>query len=335
VKTGLTRRQFLAVTILAGTMARRAVQAAGAGSKANAFAYEPERFSTVDPKLVRYEELRRWTCTQQPRRIRVDAEGRVYVAASNRVTVYTPAGEQVRELETQSAARCVSVATDGTVYVGTRDTIECFDANGKRQATWPSPGPKTWFSALAVNDNMLFAADSGNRVVHRFDRSGKHTGRIGAKDKDRNIPGLILPSPYLDVEIAPDGLLRVNNPGRHRVELYTVDGDLEGFWGSAGGGIAGFCGCCNPIGLAVMGDGKVVTSEKGFPRVKVYDHEGNMLSVVAAPESFPENNKAGAGRDLSDGTMAGLDVAVDAAGQVYILDLITAKVHVMKPKAAA
>ena len=47
----------------------------------------------------------------------------------------------------------------------------------------------------------------------RYDKSGKLAGRIGEKNKERNIPGLIVPSPYLDVVLARDGLLRVNNTG--------------------------------------------------------------------------------------------------------------------------
>ena len=121
-----------------------------------------------------------------------------------------------------------------------------------------------------MGENNVFAADAGNRVVLRYDKSGKLAGRIGEKNKERNIPGLIIPSPYLGVVLAPDGLLRVNNTGRHRVEAYTVNGDLESSWGKPSNAIEGFCGCCNPIGLALLPDGRYVTCEKGLPRVKVY-----------------------------------------------------------------
>ena len=112
---------------------------------------------------------------------------------------------------------------DGTVYAGARDHVEVFDAKGKRLATWESPGKRTWFTGLAVGENDVFAADAGNRVVLRYDKSGKLAGRIGEKNKERNIPGLIMPSPYLDVKLARDGLLRLNNTGRHRVEAYTAE----------------------------------------------------------------------------------------------------------------
>ena len=122
-----------------------------------------------------------------------------------------------------------------------------FDSKGARAARWESPDPKTWFTGLAAGEKDVFAADAGKLVVLRYDRSGKIVGRIGRKDADRNVPGFIVPSPFLDVIIHRDGLLRVNNPGRHQVEAYTFDGDLEGAWGKPTAAIEGFCGCCNPI----------------------------------------------------------------------------------------
>ncbi|HWI58567.1 MAG TPA: hypothetical protein VNZ22_15180, partial [Bacillota bacterium] len=195
------------------------------------------------------------------------------------------------------------------------------------------PGKKTWFTGLSVGENDVFAADAANRVVLRYDRSGKVAGRIGQKSKEHNVPGLIVPSPYLGVKLGRDGLLRVNNPGRHCVDLYTANGDLELSWGKPSAAIAGFCGCCNPISVALLPDGSCVTCEKGLPRVKVYSPEGTFQCVVAGPESFPQNAKAGSLHDPTDGTLGGLDAAVDSQGRIYILDLVAADVRIMKRKA--
>jgi hypothetical protein len=130
-----------------------------------------------------------------------------------------------------------------------------------------------------------------------------------------------------------DGLLRVNNPGRHSVEVYTAKGDLDSSWGKATAAIEGFCGCCNPVGLALLPDGRYVTCEKGLPRVKIYSAQGVFQSVVAGPESFPENARAGAQHDGSDGLLGGLDAAVDSQGRIYVLDLVAEDVRVMRAKA--
>jgi sugar lactone lactonase YvrE len=247
--------------------------------------------------------------------------------------VFDSQGKHVQEFKLAGPARCVAVAADGTVYAGLRDHLQVFDSKGTHLASWASPGQKTWFTGLAVSENDLFAADAANRVILHYDREGKLLGKIGEKNKDRNVPGLVVPSPYLDVVLGRDGLLRVNNPGRHRVEVYTVGGDLELFWGKPSAAVEGFCGCCNPIALTLAADGRLITCEKGLPRVKVYSTDGKFESIVAGPESFPENAKNGATHDPADGMLGGLDAAADRAGRIYILDLVVGDVRVMTRKA--
>jgi sugar lactone lactonase YvrE len=329
------RREFLADGLrsaaLLTALATGRSQAADRPAPSNPFAYDVSRQSKTDPKLIAYEEVARWKCPHpEPKRLAVAPDQRIFVCSGNYVTALDSAGQSGLEIALPEAARCVAVAKDGTIYAGLRDHLEVFDAKGQRRAVWDSPGKKAWFTGLAVGENDVFAADSGNRVLLRYDKSGKLASRIGEKNKERDIPGFILPSPYLDVEISRDGLLRVNNPGRHRVEAYTLAGDFAGAWGQPTMGIAGFCGCCNPIGLALLPDGRFVTCEKGLPRVKIYGADGAFESVVAGTESFSENAKACT--DLNDCTRGGMDAAVLADGRIAILDFIAADIRVMKAK---
>jgi len=201
-------------------------------------------------------------------------------------------------------------------------------------ATWISPGGKAWLSGIAAGKDAVFAADAGNRVIWRYDREGKVHNRIGDKDAARGIPGLIVPSPYLQVALGKDGLLRVNNTGRHQIEVYTPEGDLEFHWGKPGGSIEGFCGCCNPIGFALLPDGRYLTCEKGMPRVKLYSAQGEFEGVVAEPDLFPENARPGQPR-RSDGLLGGLDATADASGRIYVMDLVTGEIRSMARKPAA
>lgn len=340
----LSRREFIgrgvrgasacALATVAGSVVDRAAQAAAAESSANPFAYDVERLQHIDPKLIKYQQIRSFAgLAGEPRRIAAGPEDRLYIATSAGVDVLDASGTKLNQLKTASPARCVAVAPDGAVYVGLRTQIEVFDKTGQRNATWESPGKKTWFTGLSVGANDVFAADSANRVVLRYDRSGKVVGRIGEKSLERSIPGLIVPSPYLDVKLGRDGLLRINNPGRHRVEVFTPGGDLELSWGKPTLAIEGFCGCCNPVGLALFPDGRCVTCEKGVPRVKVYSADRALEGVVAGPDLFRENGRPGQVSARADGTLGGLDAAVDSQGQIYILDLVAANVRVMKLKA--
>ena len=328
-----SRREFFgqsagAMAILSVIASQRS-QAAEKASR-NPFAYDISRLQKTDPKLIVYEEAARWKAPHpEAKRLGIGHDDTLYVCSGNYVTLMSSSGERGREIALSEPPRCVGLANDGTFFVGLRDNIEVFVAKGTRQATWDSPGKKPWLTGLVVTENEVFVADAGNRVILRYDKSGKVVRRIGEKDKERNIPGFIIPSPFFDVEMARDGLLRVNNPGRHRIETYTLEGDFEGAWGTVSMGIAGFCGCCNPINLALLPDGRHVTCEKGLPRVKIYSADGQFESVVAGVESFAENGKA---CGPSDCTAGGLDAVVDSQGRIYILDFVTGDVRVMKRK---
>jgi len=334
----INRRRFIAqsaqsVGFLAfsGSALNASAEGDAPSQRINPFAYDVGRFAKTDLKLIGYVEVRRFASPNpEPRRVAIGPGDRVHIANRSGVDVLDAEGNRLDGIGLSLPARCVAVAADGTVYVGLKDQVQVFDRKGQRISTWEIQGRKTWLTGLTAGELDVFVADSGNRVILRFDRSGKLLTRIGEKDKERGITGLIVPSPYLDVALGRDNLVRVNNPGRHCVELYTANGDLELYWGKPSAAIEGFCGCCNPIGLTVLPDGSCITCEKGLPRVKHYSADRNLDCVVAGTESFPENAKA---HDLSDCTVGGLDATVDSQGRVYILDLITAEVRVMRRKA--
>jgi hypothetical protein len=327
------RREFFgaaakAAAVFGITVSSRSARA-NPDQNSNPFAYDASRFRLTNPALIGYKEVARWRPSRRnARRIAVGADNRIYLCADNFVSVLTGEGQTLLEIALPDAARCVAADKDGTVFAATRDHVEVFDAHGARRAKWEPIGKKSWLTGLAVTENDVFAADSGARVILRYDRSGKLLREIGHKNADANVPGFVLPSPYLDVKVHPDGLLRVNNPGRHRVEAYTFEGDLEGFWGKASAAVEGFCGCCNPIAISVLPDGRIVTGEKGFPRVKVYSSSGEFESVVAGTEAFPENAKECA--EPNDCTRGGLDVAVDLRGRIYIIDYVAGDLRVME-----
>lgn len=329
-----SRRRFVEKvaqgTVWAGAaLAGRSLRAA----EPNPFAYDVSRFAQTDPALIAWEEVGRQVCPGEGARRMAFGPGDVlHVAAGNQIVRLAPQGG-VGAIEVGATVYAVAVAADGTVYAGLRDHIEVFAADGRQQATWAAGEPRTWISSLALGPNALFAADSGHRVILRYDLSGKIVGRIGAKNAERSAPGLVVPSPFLDVKLHADGLLRVNNPGRHRFEAYTVDGEFAGAWGTPSAAIRGFCGCCNPIGLALLPDGRTVTCEKGLARVKVFRADGEFEAVVAGSESFAANVKAGS--DAARGARVGLEAAVDARGRIHILDRVTAEIRVLQPKKGA
>lgn len=294
------------------------------------FTYDLSKFYKTDPALIQYDEAAKITTGfKELRAIAVGPADHVYAAGDQVVRVFNKAGERVSEFELGDRPRCLAVAATGNVFVGMKDHVEVFNTSGAQHARWKSAGSDAVLTAVAVAEKDVFVADAGNRVVLRYDLSGKLVGRIGKKNPEKHIPGFIVPSPYLDLSVGADGLLWVVNPGRHRLEAYTFDGDLQSFWGEESLGVKGFCGCCNPIHFARLPDGRFVTSEKGLPRVKVYSTKGDFEGVVAGPELFPKQIENPHTAGVSGVCM---DLAVDSTGRVLLADAFTREVRVFTRK---
>jgi sugar lactone lactonase YvrE len=161
----------------------------------------------------------------------------------------------------------------------------------------------------------VYVADAGRRLVRRYNRQGKLLNELAKRDEARGIDGLLVPSAHLDVAVDANGLVWIANPGRHRLEAYSPDGTLHRYWGAAGGAIDAFHGCCNPADFLLLADGSFITAEKGLARVKRYDADGILESVITSPTDFSESPR-------------GLDVAADASGNVLVLERGTRVVRV-------
>lgn len=338
-KRSISRRRFLGRGALgtaaavgwAGPAVSRAKAAVTA--EENPWRYDAERLRRVDPALIHYERVGGFPVgNSAPRRVVAGPDGEWIVAAGRSVLAFSGEGRLRVELRQEDLVRCVRVSADRTWYVGFRDHVEVLDRDGERVARWPAVSGKPFLTGIAVEEQDVYVADSGNRVVYRCDRRGAIQVRLGEKNEARRVPGLVLPSPFLDVEVGGDGLVRITNPGRHRIETYTRDGDLELGWGRPGVALDAFCGCCNPVALALLPDGRCVTAEKGLPRVKVHGADGRLESVVAGPDAFAAVGSEEREVRVQDTVQDGLDVAVDAEGRVAVLDLVGATVHVFRRK---
>ena len=222
--------------------------------------------------------------------------------------------------------------------VGSDARVLVVQESGAIVSEWAFFGQKGIVTDLVVAGEEVFVADAGHRVVHRVDRFGEKIAEIGHRDAERGIVGFVIPSPYFSLAWNGDGLLRVVNPGVHRIELYTPNGDLEIFWGKAGLDETGFCGCCNPASIALFKDGRLVTAEKGIPRVKVYSPQGELLGWVVPPTYFASFEQWKETRDQE--RLPVLDVGVfevasaggTVEGWVLILDPARKVLEAFRPK---
>jgi hypothetical protein len=288
------------------------------------FVYDVKDLAKIDPNLILYKETPSPIRTgfTNARGLAVGPQGSIYVAGDKAIRTFSENGQLLAEIELSDVPGCLTVVTDGNIYIGMKDHVEVYGSQRKRLASWQSLGDNAVLTSIAVSKDDVFVADAGNRIVLRYDTTGKLINRIGRKDPQRDIPGFVIPSPYFDLAVASDSLLRVVNPGLHRIEAYTADGDLEFWWGKFSSALEGFCGCCNPVNFAILDDGSFVTCEKGLVRVKIYDPKGIFVGVVAGPEQLVEGGTSRICTLPGQCQAGGFDVAVDNQGRILVLDTI-------------
>ncbi len=311
------RRAFLS---LGGAAVAASALPAAAARPPETYALDTElaRLRQVDPRLIGYDEVDRIVLDiKDPCGIGCGLHDRLWVVGDRALILFV-AGRATRRVQLSSAPSCVSESPDGErVYVGLGDTIEVFALDGGRIASWALRGESALMTSIAACGRFVFVADPVRRTVQRRDTEGRDLGRIG--DAPGATGHFVVPSAYLDLAVTRDGVLWVTNPGEHRVESYSLDGRALSAFGASGSAIGEFCGCCNPTHIAALPDGRLVTSEKGLPRVKVMRPSGGLESVVAA------------GERLAPGAV-GLDLAANESGAIFVLDPRARAVRVFKAR---
>ena len=282
----------------------------------NPYAYDLSIFEQSLADTVVYSQVQSIPVqAEKPTGLARDGDGFLYVSGDENISKFDTRGNLVEAFPIGGTAYCLALDAQNRIYLGMGDHVEVYDQKGALVTQWETLGPNAIITSIAVSDSTVYLADAGQLLVWKFTTSGSLLGTIGKKDSTKGVPGYVIPSPYFDVAVGLDGTLWAANTGRHSLENYTHTGALKSSWGEYGTEIGEFCGCCNPSHFAILKDGAFVTSEKGVPRVKIYNRQGRFVAVVAGPDRFRAGTK-------------GLDLAVDASGRIYVLDPVQKAVRV-------
>ncbi len=283
-----------------------------------AFRYDVSEFEKVDPALVIASELDPIELDVPGlRALATTPDGRIYAAGEDVLVVCELDGAEIARYSLAETPECLSVAPDGTIFLGMLTHVAIVEADGTPGSVWPPLDGQPHITALAADAENLYIGDAGNRVVWRFDHDGNLLNRIGERDDARDVPGLLAPSPCLDIAFDDEGAFWTVNPGRHGLEKYRPNGDLVTAWYRPSMELDGFSGCCNPRHVAFRSDGTLVTAEKGLIRVKLYSADWRLMGVVAPPQAFRAAPTGPFSPELESPIF---DLAVDAHDRVLVLD---------------
>jgi hypothetical protein len=198
--------------------------------------------------------------------------GSIFIATTNNIYVYGLSGELQTNFSTPSDLRDIAVM-DGHVYALFPTRVEVYDRQGEVVQQWDACSESSDYCGLAVCRDGVFVTDAGDKNITKYNLDGTLACFI------RSPKGFIVPSYCFGITYM-DGRIYCSNPGRHLVEVYTVEGEYVTAFGKAGADAGAFSGCCNPAIITPSSNGELLTSEKGIPRISCYSPEGEFRSIL-------------------------------------------------------
>ena len=277
--------------------------------------YNIDKYKQVDENLIKYRETGSIKSNlEKVYGLSVSRDGSIAVCGENGIEVFS-GGKLKEKIAVDGAVTCVSFGNN--IVFGTKDDAGIYSGGkilwlfGKKAGAMKLPALK-YVTAVLATDGRFFVADSVAKKVYIFYEEGKAVKTITGN------PGFVIPSPHFDLA-ARDGFLYITNPGMLRIDKFTLDGEFVESLGTQGMGIGDFMGCCNPTNICVPGDGSIIVSEKGIPRVKRLSLKGQLLDVVAAPKDFDEK-------------CVFMSLASDSNGRIFVLDSVKKAVRIFEKK---
>ena len=259
-------------------------------AKKNPFEYNIDEFRQVDPALVHYTEIRQIKIKLEGKAGICTWNGKIYLAANGKVSAISPEGKLENSFDVNNNTRAIAV-NEQIIALASEKNVAVYNHLGEQLFTTTSVSDSSVFTSLAIWNNEIVVADAGKRKILIFEND-KLANEIEGISGAENLHGFIIPSARFDLSIDPENELWVVNPGMHALQQYTRKGSLAATWNKASLQIDGFSGCCNPAQITTLSDGRIVTSEKSMPRIKIYSRYGELISVVAPPSVFGKNTEA-------------------------------------------
>ncbi|MDR0870568.1 MAG: hypothetical protein LBN39_07215 [Planctomycetaceae bacterium] len=302
-------------TLSAALLLLTTVLAGGGGVFTAYYLHSMSRFRLPLPQNAAYRDtLVHWTGyyedgvlffdVQEPTCFFTTHDNRFYIGEGHPVSLleFSPRGELLRTIPLESKPAAVVFGSPGQLFEGKivvshLNSITVYSPDGKLELSWDMPNEKSAVFGLALSADSLYAADSGTKLVERFDGNGQLIQTIGEptegnKEKPADaaaFDGFAVYKAPMTLAVSPKtGLLHVANPGKHKIEVFTPDGHWEQAlsWGYASSDPIGFSGCCNPTAVMILDDGRIVTAEKSVIRVKIYRTNRRLDCFVAGPETL-------------------------------------------------
>lgn len=233
----------------------------------------------------------------------------IVVATKNNIYLYAPDGTLTENFSVRSDVRDLAVYKS-QLYLLFPDRIEVYgedaiNGNFECEKVVEACSDNADYCSLTVFAGGIFVTDASAKNICQYHLDGTLARFISSPD------GFVVPSYSFGITNLNDYVF-CSNPGRHRVEQYTADGEYVGAFGKSGAGAGEFSGCCNPVQITTTSAGELLTSEKGLPRISCYGSDGTFRSILL------DDKALGGGHAAYDVRVMGEKIIVTGGNKVSV-----------------
>ncbi|MFN0055798.1 MAG: twin-arginine translocation signal domain-containing protein [Planctomycetales bacterium] len=270
--------------------------------------------------------------------ITIGKEDEVYTAEfrNQRVQKFTPEGQFLGTFPVQPHAGGVAVDADGNAFVAhwNSNKVAVYSSSGELLREWgvkgTGDGEFQLPGSIAIGpDGLVYVPDQGNSRVQKFTREGKFVGKWGELG---SAPGQFGGGQAAGGRFAGPQFVAFDRAGNvyttdaalDRVQKFTPEGKLLGFWGSESSDPGGFGPppvdkngnpiTGGPISLCVDPQDRIWVSATNH-RVQQFTNDGEFLQRLGGDGSEPGQFHYPHG------------VALDSRGCLYVADTMNGRIQ--------
>jgi len=212
------------------------------------------------------------------------ADDKIYVATESSVMIFDLSGELLTKFERTADIRDIAVR-DNFIYLLFPTSIRVYSSEGSEVNSWEACSDNSNYCSLTVTSGYVFVTDAENKNICKYTTDGNFVAFINSPR------GFVIPSFSFDIDNWNDTIYCANS-GRQQIETYTLNGDFIASFGHPGGQPGAFAGCCNPAYISFTSDGDILTSEKGNPRICLFEKNGKFKELLLNSKMLGGGNKA-------------------------------------------
>ena len=226
----------------------------------------------------------------------------LFLATADSVFLYGIDGARLDSFGAENGIADIAVG-GGLLYLLYPARIIVTEPDGRLVREWEACSDNSLYISIALTSNYAFVTDAENKNICQYTLAG---GFIRFINSPR---GFVVPSNSFDIGSCRDTVYCVN-PGRRLVESYTEAGSFVASFGIPGSKPGAFSGCSNPAFIAFTESGQLLASEKGNPRVCLFERSGRFAGMMLNAKML------GGGREAYPIQAAGARIYTAGRGEI-------------------